>query len=236
MTMTDNDDDENEGADDLDGDASEIDALGAELANALRRGIEELRTEDPDTAIEIFSRVALQARAAELPLMEASACGMLGQALLLVGRREEGMPHALRALEIAEEVGNEEAIGNFQALVQALSAEEEPENEGEVDPEQAEVEAILDGLNARIKAAMEEAMAGDPVKAVDELVEVVEEAQNIGAMGPEASAQIGIGQLLLASGNNDLAVVSLRRALAIAERLENNAAAEHIRELLERAG
>ena len=162
--------------------------------------------------------------------------GMLAQALLLVGRKQEGMPYAIRALEIAEEVGNQEAIDNFQELVRALQAEDEPESDDDDDYENAEAEAILDALNARIKAAMDQALAGDPVGAVDSLVEVVEESQKIGAMGPEASAQIAIGQLLLASGNNDLAVISLRRALALAERLENQGAADHIRGLLERAG
>lgn len=212
----------------------------SDLEPRLLEGIEELKTGDPDRAIELFSEVALQARVAELPLMEASACGMLAQALLLTGRKEEGLPHGLRALEVAEEAGNEEAIANFRELVAALEEPDEPDEpvDGDGgDPEDlSEEEAILDGLNGRIQAAMDRALTGDPAGAVEELVDIAEESQNIGALGPEASAQIALGQLLLASGNADIAAMSLRRALAIAEELENASAADHIRELLRRAG
>lgn len=212
------------------GDSREMedDPIVAELGSKLHQGVEELKEGDPERAINLFSFVALQARAAELPVMEASACGMLGQALLLTGRKEEGMPFAHRALEIAEELGNPEVIENFRELIAALEAPDEPEEE------RSEEDKILDGLNMRIKDAMEQAMAGDPQGALDALLEVAQEAQKVDALGPEASAQIGIGQLLMASGNRDLALISLNRALAIAMELENEGAVKHIRELLER--
>lgn len=208
-----------------------------ELEAQILQGIEDLKAGETERAIDLFSTVALQARAGDLPLMEASACGMLGQALLLTGRREEGLPYASRALEIAEAVGNAEAAENFQELLRALEASdeaEEPEDDASSGEEGEEEDETLGALNARIKAAMDRAMVGDPSGAIDELIDIAGEAQRSEAPGPEASAQIAIGQLLLASGNADLAAVALRRALAIAEALENLGAAEHIREILGR--
>lgn len=189
--------------------------LEATLEAQLGLGVEALKAGDIARAIDLLSPVALQARAAELPGLEASACGMLAQAYPLTGRKDEGLPHARRALEIAEEVGDEGATAHFRKVVSALS-------EG----------AEGDDFDARVRGALKQAQDGDPLGAVRQLIQLAAWAKEAGALGPEASARILLGQILLANKQRDLAVAELSQAVAIAEKLGDLGTAARIRELL----
>ena len=65
---------------------------------------------------------------------------------------------------------------------------------------------------------------------------IAEQARAAAAPGPEASARIFLGQILLARGERALARAELLTALGIAEKLGDEGAAAHVRALLAQAG
>jgi tetratricopeptide (TPR) repeat protein len=190
-------------------------ALEASLDAQLRLGVEALKAGEITRAIELLSPVALQARAADMPGFEASACGMLAQAYPLTGNKDEALPYARRALEIAETLGDEGAAAHFRKVVSAL-------DEG----------ADADDFDTRVRAALTQAQSGDPVGAARALLQLAAWAKQAGAPGPEASARILLGQILLANGQRELGVSELEQALAIAEKLGDEETAARIRDLL----
>ncbi len=189
--------------------------LEATLEAQLGVAVEALKAGDITRAIDLLSPIALQARAAELPGLEASACGMLAQAYPLTGNKDDGLAHARRALDIAEEVGDEGATAHFRKVVAAL-------DEG----------AEGDDFDARVRAALKQAQDGDPLGATRALIQLAGWAKEAKALGPEASARILLGQILLANDQRDLAVTELEQAIVIAEKLGDEGTASRIRELL----
>jgi tetratricopeptide (TPR) repeat protein len=190
--------------------------LEAHLEAQLRLGVEALKAGEIPRAIELLSPVALQARAADLPGFEASACGMLAQAYPLTGQKDDALPYARRALEIAELLEDEGAANHFRQVVAALSTED----------------GAADDFDARVRAALKQAQDGDPLGAVRALIQLAEWAKGAAALGPEASARILLGQILLANDQKDLAVAELNQAVAIAEKLGDQDTAARIRDLL----
>jgi tetratricopeptide (TPR) repeat protein len=93
---------------------------GAELAAQIQEGMRTFKEGDPSRAIELLTPAADRAREAGLARLEASVSGLLAQALFLIGRGDEALPHARRALEIAETVGDQSAIKHFRELLDHL--------------------------------------------------------------------------------------------------------------------
>ena len=109
------------------------DTVALEHFKRFRAGLEKSGPED------IFARVirllhqedaeeAIPILVAELPKIpvgsaaEASACSLLSQALLMKGDPAEGLPFAQRALDIAQEHGEQDVIQHFQELVSDVRA------------------------------------------------------------------------------------------------------------------
>ncbi|MFO0756499.1 MAG: hypothetical protein U0359_08420 [Byssovorax sp.] len=190
-------------------------ALEASLTEQLNVAVAALKEGDIPRAIDLLSPIALSARAADLLGLEASACGMLAQAYPLTGHKEEAIPHARRALEISEAVGDEGAVAHFRKMVHTL-----------------EGHAAADDFDLQVRAALTLARGGDAPGAVRSLIQLAQAAKQAGALGPEASARILLGQILLANGQKDLGGAELAQALAIAEKLGDEGTAERIRALL----
>jgi tetratricopeptide (TPR) repeat protein len=192
----------------------------AELDALLQKGAEALEARDADRAIALLSPLVERARRDGLLPLEASAAGMLAQALFVAGRRGEALEHAHRALAIAEEAGQDDAIHHFRELVEVMER---------ADPGPS----IPDALHVQIQAAIEAAQQGDVSSAVRALDRLSQEAQVANESGAEATLRIVLGQILQATGGAELAVAHLRRALALAEQVGDQGAADHVRRMLE---
>jgi len=199
------------------GDEGEGDALGAELSQAARA----LEANDPERAIAILEPLVARAREEEILPLEASACGVLAQALFLSGRKDEGILRARRALDIATEAGQKDAAEHFQELITTMEG---------ADP------AASNAFHAQIQAALDAARGGDPGGALRELGKLADEARARDAAGPEATLRVLMGQLLQATGQRDAAAGELGRALAVAQQIGDAAAEEQIRQMMTQLG
>lgn len=198
----------------------EIAEPSVELDALLERGAEALEARDAARAIEILTPVVEQARAQNLLPLEASASGMLAQALFVSGKKPEALALGRRALAIAEEAGQEDAARHFRDLVDVMEGTE---------PGQG----LPDAFHAQIQAAIEMAGQGDVTGAVARIEKLADDAQDAEAHGAEATARIVLGQILQAAGDPSHAAVHLRRALVIAEQVGDQGAADHVRGMLE---
>jgi thioredoxin-like negative regulator of GroEL len=145
---------------------------------------------------------------------------MLSQALYVQGKRDEALVLAVRSLEIAEEAGQEEAAGHFRELVEVMSHAEGGAS-------------VPKDVHDRIQAAIATAQRGDITAAAGALDALAEEAKAADDSGSEATVRIVLGQILHAVGDRDGAAAHLRRALTIAEAIGDQAAADHVRGMLE---
>ena len=173
-------------------------------------------------AVDLLTPLVDRARAAGIPTLEASACGLLAQALALTGRRDQAIPHARRALAIAEELQQKSAVALFREILAVLEsgAEISADAPGSSDPE------------PRIGAALALAQSGDPAAAIRDLEALADELAAADAPGPEASARVALAQILAGTGQQFLAGIQLRAAFAIAERNNATEAAAQIRAML----
>jgi tetratricopeptide (TPR) repeat protein len=192
--------------------SAELDAIMEQAASALEE-------RDADRAIALLTPVVDRARQDGLLPLEASASGMLAQALFVTGKKPAALALAHRALAIAEEAGQDDAVRHFRDLAEVM--------------EQNEPGEAPDVVNAQIQAAIELATTGDVEAAVRSLDQLAEDTQAAGAAGPEATVRIVLAQILQAAGDPELASVHLRRALLVAEQLGDPGAADHIRGMLE---
>ena len=197
----------------------EIAEPSTELDALLEQGAEALEARDADAAIAILGPLVERAGKEGLLPLEASASGMLAQALFVTGRKEEALGKARRALEIAEEAGQDDAARHFRDLVEVMEGTEAGAN-------------IPDAFQAQVQAAVEVARSGDVKGASNALGKLADDAQEAGASGAEATARIVLGQILKAAGDAEMADTHLRRALAIAEQVGDDAATDHIRGML----
>ncbi len=197
----------------------EIAEPSSELDAQLEQGAEALEARDADRAIAILGPLVERAAKDGLLPLEASASGMLAQALFVTGRKEDALQKARRALQIAEEAGQEDAAGHFRNLVEVMEGTDAGTT-------------IPDAFQAQIQAAVEAARSGDVDGATRALGKLADEAQEAGASGAEATARIVLGQILKAAGDAEMADTHLRRALAIAQQVGDEAAADHIRGML----
>jgi tetratricopeptide (TPR) repeat protein len=195
--------------------SEELDALLEQAAHALEE-------RDADRAIALLEPLVARAGREGLLPLEASASGMLAQALFVTGRKPDALERAHRALTIAQEAEQEDAVRHFQELVDVMEKNEPGAN-------------IPDVLSSQIETAIETAQRGDVAGAVTTLDRLAEEAQEAGAGGGEATVRIVLAQVLQAAGDHDLASVHLRRALAIAQQLGDEGAADTVRRMLETA-
>ncbi|KYF94903.1 hypothetical protein BE17_42650 [Sorangium cellulosum] len=167
--------------------------------------------------------MAEQARQAKLAALEASVASALAPALFVIGRTDEASAWARRALEIAQALGQEEAVNHFRDLVTTMGAADAS----------APGTPAASTFQARIQAALEQVRAGDPSAAAVALSRIAEDAQQAEARGVEATARIFLAKVFVATHQRDQAATELRRALALAEQLGDQGAAAHVCALLD---
>jgi len=172
-----------------------------------------------ESAIAVLQDISRESAAAGLPGPEATARGLLGQALLHFDRRAEAEPELYRALALAEELGNDDAAAHFRELLA---------------PEPDVPEAVLDG-ERRLSAAVDLARGGHPQQALDAVRAVLDTARSAGVPGLEASARGLMSQILLNVGMGEEALKHAKLALELAEAGGAGDAADHFRELVEAA-
>lgn len=95
--------------------------LHAQVEAACTAAGRALERELHDEAIALLTSAVAAASAGGVPEAEASARGVLAQAFLLAGRRDEALVHLERALEIATTVGDAEAEEGFRSLLDVLA-------------------------------------------------------------------------------------------------------------------
>jgi tetratricopeptide (TPR) repeat protein len=198
----------------------DIAAPSAEVDGELEKAAAALDARDPDAAIARLAPLVQRARRDGLLPLEASASGLLAQALFLKGHKREALERAHRALAIAEDAGEEEASAHFRELVELLERGGDP--------------GLPDALHNTIEEAIATAQGGDVAGGVRELEASADEAQRAGKEGNEATVRIVLGQILRAAGDDARAAEQFRRALEIAERMGDEGAAAHVRGLLEK--
>ena len=192
----------------------------SQLVTELNARIQEIipRVQAGDqSAVEALRAVAARAAAERLPGPEATARGLLGQALLHFDRRGEAEPELYRALALAEELGNEDAAGHFRGLLAP------------------EPDALVPEAERQLQRAVETARQGRPQDALGLVRGVLDQARREGLGGLEASARGLMAQILLNVGLADEALSHARLALGLAESSGATEAAEHFRELVQAA-
>jgi tetratricopeptide (TPR) repeat protein len=199
---------------------SEIAEPSAEIDALLAEGARALEARDADRAIAVLAPLLEQARRDGLLPLEASASGMLAQALFVTGKKPEALLLVGRALTIAQEAGQEDAIAHFRELLEVME-QTEP------------APGIAEAHHDQIQAAIEAAQSGDVAGALALLEALADGTEKSGDLGAEATARIVLGQILQATGQADAAAVHLGLALTITEQVGDESAAAHVRRMLD---
>lgn|GEM_PF-1414175 len=160
--------------------------------------------------------------------VEASASGMMAQAMMMLGRLDEARHQAERALEIARLQGDERAITHFRELLEHLESQDS-----------ADEAMAAARVSARTRAALGVAgqaiELGDPGAALQVLWPVLHDACDTGATGAEASLRGLIAQALLAEDKRSEAIDQANKAAGIADSLGDEEAAKAFRQIAELA-
>lgn len=190
-------------------------------ANALDRG-------DYATAETELNTILIAALSHLRVDVEASARGMLAQALLLRGAHAEARPHVERALAIAKELGDSDVYEHFEHLLEALSSDSSADQYRlELD-----ISKRAEELQEHAGKAME---VGDFDLAVNLLRPLADEAQAANLRETEASVRGMLAQSLLMGDKRQESVPEAKRALELAEALGAKEAADSFRQLLQLA-
>ena len=160
--------------------------------------------------------------------IEASARGMLAETLLMRGAVEEAREHLQRAMQIANELADDDAAGHFAQLLATL----ETSDGADQYRREADIARRTDEVQAHAGKAME---AGDFDLAVNLLEPLAREAEGAGALSSEASLRGMLAQALLLGNRRKEAEPAARRAMEIAESLGAKEAAEGFRQILQLA-
>jgi tetratricopeptide (TPR) repeat protein len=131
----------------------------AGLQAELEWGQTALTQGDMDRGIRHLTRAKELAQEQGQKIPEASACGLLAQAYLEQGQREDAAEQARQALAIAQRIGHEEAARDFQMLLTAAEADEQSTNlasqlhQGAAALERGEHQAALKFLDGALAIA-----------------------------------------------------------------------------------
>jgi hypothetical protein len=198
-----------------------VEALLEQAMGALDRG-------DPAGAEADLHTVLVAAIGHALPDLEATARGMLGQAMMLQGSPDRAIPQLERAVVLAREMGDPGAEGHFAGLLAAASSPDGArryQQQGEV-ARRAELAADEAG------SALE---SGDWQRAVGILAPLADEARDVGAPEAEATLRGLLAQAWLTGRMRQEAISDARRALTLAEQAHATEAADAFRNLLQLA-
>jgi tetratricopeptide (TPR) repeat protein len=186
------------------------------IQSEIEWGKEALTQGDLDRGIRHLERARDQAQKLNEPIPEAAASGLLAQAFIEAGRRDEAEASARHALGIAESLGHHEAAEAFQGLVQAAAASEESHS-----------------LTQELHLGSVALESGDPDKALSHLELALEQSVQSSHEVAEALACGLLARAHHSLGHRDEALGLARRALEISERRGEEKATTHFQELIE---
>lgn len=176
-------------------------------------------------AVGILAALATATRQQARTADEASACGMLAQALMMCGREADAAQPAARGLEIARELGDPQAIAHFSALAESLQGPDGAGAEIERARVAAQVAAACEGAGKLLDEEKgEEALA--TLEAALALTDAVD------APHAEATVRGLLAQSYLLLNRRDEAAAMASRALELAQQVGDRSAADQFRELL----
>lgn len=165
-------------------------------------------------ARKALTELATQAAADGALVAEAGARGMLAQLLMAEGDHDGAAREAVRALAIAEELGQDDAVTHFRALLAEIDA-----SRGKASP--AELVRRLSGIAQRLARK-------EYNEAFTEVVSVLDAARDAGNRPAEFSARLALSQIQAAVGMKELALAEARKALDIARELRDAEAIAHM--------
>jgi len=209
----------------------QLDVVGLDdkaIEQAFDRAAAYLDNGDAVNAEAELHNLLLAALAHRRADIEASARGMMAQAMLLRGANAEAKDQVQRALELADEMGDEDAREHFAGLVAQLATDDGAERfrrEAEIIRRSEEAEKFAG-------KAME---AGDFDLAVSVLLPVSADAEFAGVKHKEATLRGMLAQAHLLANRRKEAEREAKAAIAIAESLGAKEAAEGFRQILQLA-
>jgi tetratricopeptide (TPR) repeat protein len=199
----------------------DVEALLERAMGALDRG-------EPGAAEADLETVLVAALGHGQPDLEATARGMLGQAMMLQGQPERAVPQLTRAVELARGMGDAGAEGHFSALLAAAGS---PEGARRYQ-QQGEVTRRAERVADEAGQALEH---NDWQRAIGLLVPIADEARDVGATEAEATLRGMLAQAWLSGRMRQEAIEDARRALTLAEQAHASEAADAFRSLLQLA-
>jgi hypothetical protein len=198
------------------------------LEEVLERAMAALDRGDPMAAEADLRTVLIASLAHQQSDLEATARGMMAQAMLMRGAPEEARPHIERAMAIAREMGDPGAEGHFAALLAAATDGEAADRYRR----QGELAKRVDDAATQAGRALE---AGDWENAVASIDGLAEEAKALDALESEATLRGLLSQAWLMGNRRQEAVANAKRAVELAEKAGAREAADAFRGMLQLA-
>ena len=179
-----------------------------------------------DQAIGYLEPLVEASRQQDLVEVECSAAGMLAQALVMAGRPEDATEHATRALELAEQLRDPDAISHFKQLVDSLGAAN-----GSA-AETVERSQTASRIDASCQVAGQALQNEQFDEALALLQPALEAALELNARETEANVRGLLAQALLSTGDLAGANKHAVAALEIAEDVADSETIDGFRQLV----
>ncbi len=186
----------------------------------MQKGSDAMEAGDFQAGVQALEAAVKTANDAGTAEPEATALGMLAQGLFMLERKDDALQCLERALGLAKDLDDDNAVKHFETLQELLISQEAPPTPEDVP------------WNTALTAGVNALKADAPDKAVQPLLIAAKISAEAGAPGPEASANAGLAHAYLGLGKPESARPHAARALEIAETLKDDAAVEAMNHLM----
>jgi hypothetical protein len=211
-------------ADTVDADEEQI----TPRTDPLQAASEFLMAGDSARAVQILEPLVVFAEGAKSVVVEASAAGMLAQALMLEGDLVRAREFATRARNLAATQDDDDSTAHFESLRATL----EEDHASESASDRAQTAAMV---HAAVHRAGAQLSSGNAKVALQTLYPVLSAVCEHGLKGAEATLRGLTAQALLQLGRSTDAASEATKALKIAQQLGDDEAVTGFRQLLEYA-
>lgn len=191
--------------------------MDTSIENALQTAVQALSNRDPEAAVATLEELMRRDPPIE-GQHEMFARGLLSPALASLGRIVEARVEAVRAWELANQLGDKESAQHYDALVRQLDVV-------------GMSDEALDGAFDRVSAALD---SGDSATAESELQTILVAALAHRRADVEASARGMLAQALILRGASQEARDQAQHALELSKQMGDESASEHFAGLVER--
>ena len=204
------------------------DAAGDIIDRAFDAAARALTRGDGEAAAAALAPVLEEAAAFGDLAVEASASGMMAQAMMMLGRLDEARAQAQRARDIALFTRDDGARRHFDELISQLGSQQAASRA-------MAAARVASRARATLGVAGQALEGGDADGALQILWPVLHEAVACGARGAEASLRGLVAQAQLAQGRKTEAIGQAQHAAQIADELGEEDAAANFRQIAELA-